>query len=83
MIDAEVKTLLALKADYKKATGKDWAPGAAPAAAAPPQATATTGGAGGGAVESLFNKVAEQGNKIREMKARKAAKVRLNTIHPG
>ena len=80
MVDAEVKTLLALKADYKKATGKDWAPGAAPAAAAPPQATATTGG---GAVESLFNKVAEQGNKIREMKGRKAAKVRLNTIHPG
>ena len=32
-IDAAVKTLLALKADYKAATGNDWKPASAPAKA--------------------------------------------------
>ncbi len=33
MIEKEVKTLLELKAEYKKATGEDWKPDAAPAVA--------------------------------------------------
>jgi bifunctional glutamyl/prolyl-tRNA synthetase len=34
-IDKEVKSLLELKAEYKKQTGKDWAPEGAAAAPAP------------------------------------------------
>jgi len=43
-IDVAVKKLLALKADYKSATGKDWKPGqsVAPAASAPAAAPSST-----------------------------------------
>lgn len=38
-IDEAVKGLLALKAEFKAATGKDWAPGAVVSAPTPVQAT--------------------------------------------
>jgi len=66
-IDAAVKKLLALKADYKAATGSDWKPRATPAAAAAP---APAGGAG----DALGAAVAAQGDLVRKLKAEKAAK---------
>lgn len=39
-VEEAVKTLLALKAEFKAATGKDWAPGSAPAPAAAKAAAA-------------------------------------------
>merc|ERR1712222_76438 len=59
-IDEAVKKLLALKADYKSATGNDWKPGAAPAAAK----------SGGGAPQGgeLGAKVAAQGDLVRQLK---------------
>ena len=71
-IDAAVKSLLALKAEYKSATGKDWKPGqAAPVTTTTPVAMATNG---------LTDKIAEQGNKVRDLKAAKANKVGRLTV---
>lgn len=64
-VAAEVKTLLSLKEDYKKATGKDWAPGNVDA----PQVVAQSNDASG-----LNKKIVDQGNKIRKLKGEKANK---------
>ena len=69
-IDAAVKILLALKADYKKATGKDWKPGATPPAAAP-----AASASGDKSADQLDKEVTEAGNKVRQLKTDKAAKV--------
>ena len=69
-----MKELLALKAEYKKVTGQDWKPGAAPAAAAAvvaPVAAAPPASTG----NDLDVKITAQGNKVRELKAKKASKV--------
>ena len=74
-----MKELLALKAEYKKVTGQDWKPGAAPPAAAPvaaapvaaPLAAAPPASTG----SDLDVKITAQGNKVRELKANKASKV--------
>lgn len=73
-IDVEVKALLALKTEYKAATGKDWKPQAA--TSAPPAAAAAKSG-GSGNEADLNNKIVAQGNKVRDLKAQKAAKVVL------
>lgn len=70
VIDAEVKTLLALKAEFKQATGKDWVAGAAPVAK--PQES------GAGDVSSVLQKIAAQGDKVRDLKAKKADKATLD-----
>ena len=66
-IDAAVKTLLSLKADYKTATGQEWKPGTVPQ-----QTTAPSSGS-----SDLNDKIAAQGDKVRELKAKKAPKVGL------
>lgn len=78
-VDAAVKQLLALKAEYKQVTGQDYKPGAAPVqkTQAPvqkspaPSAPDTTG---------LYEKVAEQGEAVRKLKTEKASKVRARII---
>ena len=70
-VDAEVKKLLAFKAEYKNKTGKDWKPGQAPVAAAP----APSAPAGSGNADDLNDKITEQGNIIRKLKTDKAPKV--------
>lgn len=64
-VDTEVKTLLELKAEYKKATGKDWTPGAPPAA---PKSSSNSNEA------ELSQKIAAQGDKVRDLKQKKADK---------
>lgn len=69
VIGEEVKVLLGLKAEFKAATGLDWkpgmeVPGAAPAAAAGPG-------------EEINKKIADQGDKIRQMKAAKTSKAEM------
>ncbi|KAL4705613.1 hypothetical protein ACJJTC_012860, partial [Scirpophaga incertulas] len=73
-IDAEVKTLLALKAEYKSSTGTDWTPGAA---AAPPANTKTQDGKPV-ADSSLSSQIAAQGDKVRQLKADKAGKAAID-----
>ncbi|GAB1609594.1 bifunctional glutamate/proline--tRNA ligase-like [Argonauta hians] len=74
-ITAQVNILLSLKAEYKTATGTDWKPGAAPAGGESKK-TATTAAATvtDPAVAEINQKITDQGNKIRQLKADKAAK---------
>ena len=84
-----MKILLALKADYKKATGKDWKPGDTPAPGTQMHenkgGSAMSGknqGAGGDCTDqnspeaqALKAKIDTQGNKVRELKSSGADKV--------
>ena len=72
-IDEAVKKLLALKADFKAATGSDWKPGATAAPAAPAK-TSPSAAAGG----DLGAAVAAQGDLVRKLKADKAAKTEID-----
>ena len=62
---------MALKADYKSATGSDWKPGCVP-----PQASPSTS-SGGSSAADINNKIVAQGDKVRDLKSKKAAKVGL------
>merc|ERR1712096_226239 len=68
-IDEAVKKLLALKAEYKAATGSDWKPGAAPAPAAAPV---------GSSNDALNAAVTAQGDLVRKLKTEKAAKPEID-----
>ncbi|KAG7277462.1 hypothetical protein CRUP_022550, partial [Coryphaenoides rupestris] len=68
--DAAVKQLLALKAEFKKATGQDYKPGMTPASQAPAsQAPVLTTEAA-----SLYLQVAHRGETVRKLKSEKAPK---------
>uniref|UniRef100_A0A670I0H7 Bifunctional glutamate/proline--tRNA ligase n=1 Tax=Podarcis muralis TaxID=64176 RepID=A0A670I0H7_PODMU len=75
-VDAAVKQLLALKAEYKEKTGQDYKPGNPPVAAVQAQpskceaASATHLDS-----KSLYDKVDEQGEVVRKLKAEKVPKV--------
>lgn len=85
-IEAEVKILLSLKGEYKSVTGIDWKPPAAgsnPSASqkakSPPSKMADAPAAcTNPAAEELNNKITVQGNKVRELKANKAAKEEID-----
>uniref|UniRef100_A0A8C8M6L4 Bifunctional glutamate/proline--tRNA ligase n=1 Tax=Oncorhynchus tshawytscha TaxID=74940 RepID=A0A8C8M6L4_ONCTS len=73
-VDAALKELLALKAEYKQVTGHDYKPGAALAPAhAPvqsnPAPTATS-------CSGIYERVTQQGDLVRKLKTEKAPKVR-------
>lgn len=68
LVDTEVKILLALKTEYKSATGKDWKPDQPPVSA--PSTTSSTTDVG-----NLNVQIVDMGNKVRELKSEKAGKV--------
>ncbi|XP_012582375.1 PREDICTED: bifunctional glutamate/proline--tRNA ligase isoform X2 [Condylura cristata] len=75
-IDAAVKELLTLKAEYKEKTGQEYKPGSPPAAAAQdapckPSASALDS-------KSLYDEVAAQGEVVRKLKAEKAPKAKVS-----
>jgi len=67
VIDPEVKILLALKAEFKTATGIDWKPNVTV-----PGAANTS--AGSGKADEIEVKIKSQGDKVRELKSAKAEK---------
>ncbi|XP_043399569.1 bifunctional glutamate/proline--tRNA ligase isoform X5 [Chelonia mydas] len=74
-IDAAVKQLLALKVEYKEKTGQEYKPGNPPAAAvAVPNVSSTPQTSSNLDSKSLYDKVAEQGEVVRKLKAEKAPK---------
>ncbi|KAF3833095.1 hypothetical protein F7725_026760 [Dissostichus mawsoni] len=76
-VDAAVKQLLVLKAEYKEATGQDYKPGAAPVqkASAPVQKAPTpVQSSSAPAASGLYEKVSEQGEVVRKLKVEKASK---------
>jgi len=82
-VDEAVKTLLALKAEYKAATGKDWKPPAAPKAeskkaASPPAAAAAPAPELSGAAAEVDAAIKAQGEAVRKLKAEKADKAAVD-----
>lgn len=74
IVDTEVKTLLALKAEYKIVTGKEWKP--VPSIQEPLVAMADMAGKPGDAeVAALTLKIADKGNVVRQFKTSGADKV--------
>uniref|UniRef100_A0A8C3A7E0 Bifunctional glutamate/proline--tRNA ligase n=1 Tax=Cyclopterus lumpus TaxID=8103 RepID=A0A8C3A7E0_CYCLU len=85
-VDAAVKQLLALKAEYKQQTGQDYKPGAAPVqnAQAPVQKAQApvqkaqdpvqNSPSSAPAATGLYEKVSEQGEVVRKLKVEKASK---------
>ncbi|KAL7873304.1 hypothetical protein AOLI_G00123750 [Acnodon oligacanthus] len=80
-LDAAVKQLLALKAEYKQQTGQEYKPGVAPSAATapaqasppPPQSSSSP------QAQALYAQVAQQGEQVRQLKAEKAPKEQVET----
>uniref|UniRef100_A0A6Q2YWD9 Bifunctional glutamate/proline--tRNA ligase n=1 Tax=Esox lucius TaxID=8010 RepID=A0A6Q2YWD9_ESOLU len=75
-VDAAVKQLLALKAEYKQATGQDYKPGVSQAPAAAPPPVQSTPPPTATPVSGLYDHVTEQGDLVRKLKTEKAPKVR-------
>merc|ERR1712098_318347 len=73
-IDAAVKQLLQLKADFKAATGNDWKPAAAPAAEKKPEVKAEAAGPGA----EIDEKIKAQGDAVRNLKTAKADKAEID-----
>ncbi|KAK9412005.1 bifunctional glutamate/proline-tRNA ligase [Crotalus adamanteus] len=88
-IDAAVKVLLSLKAEYKQKTGQDYKPGHPPAApllpssmsyASDPTSLTMNGLTSSSQIDekALYNKVAEQGEVVRRLKAEKISKDKVD-----
>ncbi|XP_064621300.1 bifunctional glutamate/proline--tRNA ligase-like isoform X3 [Lineus longissimus] len=76
-IKAVVDVLLSLKAQYKEVTGQDWKPGQAAPSNPPP---AKTPAPSGGNPAELNQKIEDQGNKVREVKANTKDKVAIKAV---
>jgi bifunctional glutamyl/prolyl-tRNA synthetase len=74
-VDAAIKQLLALKAEYKEKTGQEYKPGSPPAAVV--QNISSKLPASILESKSLYDKVAAQGEVVRRLKAEKAPKVSM------
>ncbi|XP_017281365.1 bifunctional glutamate/proline--tRNA ligase isoform X2 [Kryptolebias marmoratus] len=79
-VDAAVKQLLALKVEYKQATGQEYKPGAAPAqkSPAPVQDSPAPVTSAAPAASGLYERVAEQGEVVRKLKVQKAPKDQID-----
>ncbi|XP_065562496.1 bifunctional glutamate/proline--tRNA ligase-like [Artemia franciscana] len=66
-IDSEVKSLLALKAEFKALTGSDWKPTTAPVVTAAKSANQSN------------SEIAAQGEKVRDLKSKKADKATIDS----
>uniref|UniRef100_A0A8B9NLS0 proline--tRNA ligase n=1 Tax=Accipiter nisus TaxID=211598 RepID=A0A8B9NLS0_9AVES len=71
-IDKAVKQLLALKAEYKEKTGQEYKPGNPPVSVTEQSSKLETSGTLDS--KALYDKVAEQGEVVRKLKAEKASK---------
>uniref|UniRef100_A0A2K5P6D7 Glutamyl-prolyl-tRNA synthetase 1 n=1 Tax=Cercocebus atys TaxID=9531 RepID=A0A2K5P6D7_CERAT len=74
-IDAAVKQLLSLKAEYKEKTGQEYKPGNPPAEIG--QNISSNSSASILESKSLYDQVAAQGEVVRKLKAEKAPKVSM------
>ncbi|XP_028387128.1 bifunctional glutamate/proline--tRNA ligase isoform X2 [Phyllostomus discolor] len=75
-VDAAVKQLLALKAEYKEKTGQEYKPGSPPAVTGQSVSCKPPASTSDGA--SLYDEVAAQGEVVRRLKAEKAPKAKVN-----
>lgn len=83
-LDPEIKTLLDLKNQYKQATGCDWKQSPAPVANASAANTSTANisnvniSSVGASADQLNLEIIAQGDKVRDLKARKVAKTEID-----
>uniref|UniRef100_A0A8C9FNH2 Glutamyl-prolyl-tRNA synthetase 1 n=1 Tax=Pavo cristatus TaxID=9049 RepID=A0A8C9FNH2_PAVCR len=77
-IDKAVKQLLALKAEYKEKMGQEYKPGNPPAALTKQDASSKHENSGTLDCKALYDKVAEQGEVVRKLKAEKAPKEQVD-----
>ncbi|XP_058656693.1 bifunctional glutamate/proline--tRNA ligase isoform X5 [Ammospiza caudacuta] len=75
-IDKAVKQLLALKAEYKEKTGQEYKPGNPPVSGTAQSSKPETSGTLDS--KALYDKVAEQGEVVRKLKAEKASKDQID-----
>ncbi|XP_057875958.1 bifunctional glutamate/proline--tRNA ligase isoform X4 [Melospiza georgiana] len=75
-IDKAVKQLLALKAEYKEKTGQEYKPGNPPVSGTAQSSNPETSGTLDS--KALYDKVAEQGEVVRKLKAEKASKEQID-----
>ncbi|KFP22597.1 Bifunctional glutamate/proline--tRNA ligase, partial [Egretta garzetta] len=75
-IDKAVKQLLALKAEYKEKTGQEYKPGNPPVSVTEQSSKIETSGTLDS--KALYDKVAEQGEVVRKLKAGKAPKEQID-----
>ncbi|XP_075352566.1 bifunctional glutamate/proline--tRNA ligase isoform X3 [Mycteria americana] len=75
-IDKAVKQLLALKAEYKEKTGQEYKPGNPPVSVTEQSTKLETSGTLDS--KALYDKVAEQGEVVRKLKAEKAPKEQID-----
>ena len=73
-VDSAVAVLLDLKGKYKASCGKDWKPGAHKASS-PPKETNSANNAG----DKLNEDIIAQGNKVRDLKSKKADKPEIES----
>ncbi|TRY57801.1 hypothetical protein DNTS_027639 [Danionella cerebrum] len=82
-VDAAVKQLLSLKAEYKQQTGQEYKPGSPPSSAgapvqsnpAPPQSgSSQPQSSSSPQAQALFTDIAQQGEQVRRLKSEKAPK---------
>ncbi|KAJ8362784.1 hypothetical protein SKAU_G00116150 [Synaphobranchus kaupii] len=80
-VDAAVKQLLALKAEYKQETGQDYKPGAAPPTSPAPAQAKPSPAQSDSAPDAkvLFSQVAQQGELVRKLKSEKASKEQVDS----
>lgn len=69
-VDAAIKQLLALKAEFKQLTGQDYKPGMAPPTASPPQSAPSSDSS----PAAIYGHVSDQGELVRKLKSEKAPK---------
>uniref|UniRef100_A0A6I8NTB7 Bifunctional glutamate/proline--tRNA ligase n=1 Tax=Ornithorhynchus anatinus TaxID=9258 RepID=A0A6I8NTB7_ORNAN len=72
-VDTAVKQLLALKSEYKTKTGQEYKPGSPPSTVQVQDAASKPLDS-----KSLYDKVAEQGEAVRKLKAEKASKDKID-----
>ncbi|XP_010216482.1 PREDICTED: bifunctional glutamate/proline--tRNA ligase isoform X2 [Tinamus guttatus] len=77
-IDKAVKQLLALKAEYKEKTGQEYKPGNPPASVSEQSVSSKLEISGTMDSKALYDKVAEQGEVVRKLKAEKASKEQID-----
>ncbi|KTG36757.1 hypothetical protein cypCar_00038964 [Cyprinus carpio] len=73
-VDAAVKQLLALKAEFKQLTGQDYKPGMAPPTASPPKSAPSSDSS----PAAIYGHVSDQGELVRKLKAEKAPKDQID-----
>uniref|UniRef100_A0A673K0G6 proline--tRNA ligase n=1 Tax=Sinocyclocheilus rhinocerous TaxID=307959 RepID=A0A673K0G6_9TELE len=73
-VDAAVKQLLALKAEFKQLTGQDYKPGMAPPTASPTKSAPSSDSS----PAAIYGRVSDQGELVRKLKAEKAPKDQID-----